>query len=70
MSAAHDVDVLALELVEAADRPARVLAIAARLAALARHLHQQENMAVPPHLRVSGPLPVGVTRLCGWRARP
>ena len=69
MSTAHDVDVLALELVEAADRPARVLAIAGRLAVLARHLHQQEDMAVPPHLRMSGPLPASVTRLCGRRAR-
>jgi hypothetical protein len=69
MSAAHDVDVLALELIESSDRPARVLAIAGRLAVLARHLHQMEDVAVPPHLRLAhSGLPDGVVRLCRRRA--
>jgi hypothetical protein len=38
-------------------------------AVLASHLHQMEDTAVPEHLRVSMPLPAGVTRLCGRRAR-
>lgn len=48
---ATEADSLALELVEASHKPARVLAIAARLAALAADLHQREAVAVPPHLR-------------------
>jgi hypothetical protein len=68
MSAAHDVDVLALELVEAADQPARVLAIAGRLAVLARYLREMEDVAVPPHLRqVRSGLPDGVVSLCKRR---
>jgi hypothetical protein len=70
MTIAHDIDVLSIELLEAADRPRRVLAIAGEMAVLAHRLHQQEGMAVPPHLRVTPKdLPPGVTQLCSRRAR-
>ena len=64
-----EADALALALVEDHDRPARVLAIASRLADLAHRLHEHEAMVVPPHLRVPEALPPRVVRLCGRRAR-
>src|SRR4051812_25803009 len=70
MSIAYGLDVLTIELLEAADRPRRVMAIAGQLAVLAHRLHQQEATAVPPHLRVTPrDLPPGVTRLCSRRPR-
>ena len=66
---ATEADALALDLLENADRPARVLAVAAQLAALAHRLHQHEDTVVPPHLRVPEALPPSVVRLCGRRAR-
>lgn len=63
---ATEADSLALALVEASDKPARVLAIAARLAALAADLHQREAVAVPPHLREAPHVfPPGVAAI--WR---
>ena len=70
MTVAYDLDVLSIELLEVADRPRRVLAIAGQLAVLAHRLHQQEGMLVPPHLRTTPrDLPLGVTRLHSRRGR-
>jgi len=70
MTAAHDLDVLSITLLEVADSSRQVLAVAAELAVLAHRLHQQEGVAVPPHLRMTPrDLPPGVTQLCSRRAR-
>ena len=70
MSIAHDIDVLSAELLEIADRPRRVLAVAGQLAVLAHRLHEQEAMMVPAHLRTTPmDLPKGVTRLHVRRPR-
>jgi hypothetical protein len=65
-------DALALDLVENAERPERVLAVAAHLASLAHRLREREAEAeaAPAHLRLPPqPPPPGVVRLCGRRAR-
>ena len=67
---ADDLDTLVLALIESADSPRRVLAVAGQIAVLAHRLHQQEVEAIPPHLRNPEPvLRPSVARLPAGRAR-
>ena len=52
-----DLDNLVLALIESANSPRRVLAVAGQIAVLAHRLHQQEEAAIPPHLRTPEPVP-------------
>lgn len=68
---ATEADALAIELLESAEHPHRVMLIAGQLAVLAGRLHEQEAAAVPEHLRAAPrALPPEVVKLCGRRVRP
>jgi hypothetical protein len=71
---ATEADALALELIEASDRPNRVLAIAANLAALAVRIRHQEAGEVPANLRAHpADFPPGVAAIWmdgRWHERP
>jgi hypothetical protein len=69
-----EADALALELIEASNRPERVLAIAANLAALAVRIRHQEAEAIPANLRAHpADFPPGVAAIWAdgrWHERP
>jgi replication-associated recombination protein RarA len=68
VSAATEADALALALVEYADDPAMVRAVASALASLAADLRRQEQAAVPEHIRAAPRrLLPGVIAMCGRR---